>query len=155
MSRILLVSCSKAKDDHPIPMPAIDRYNGPAFRVIRKAMQEGYWPDDVTLLIALQGAQHVVSAEFGLLTADGPIPWYDRKMTPARATELKDEIAGALDGVLTGADEVFLNVAGPYYIHRPSRLDGTGRPAPRRPCAGSIWPHRRAAGTDEAVDMRR
>lgn len=107
MKYVLIVSCSKAKDDHPIPMPAIDRYDGPAFRVIRKAQREGYWPDDVRLLI--------VSTEFGLLTAEMPIPWYDRKMTPARATALQGDIAGALDEHLVGADGVFLNVAGPYH----------------------------------------
>lgn len=108
MKRILIISCSKAKDEHPMPMPAIDRYDGPAFRLIRETIRAGNWPNDVQLLI--------LSPEFGLLTSDVPIPWYDREMTPMRAAALRDEVAGILDERLAGANEVFLGVAGTYHI---------------------------------------
>lgn len=108
MNRTVIVARVGAKDDHPIPMPALERYDGPAFRGIRKTMWEGHWSKDVQLLI--------VSVEFGLITANSSIPWYDRtlRVTPARAAELNTEIADALDQHLADADRLFLNVAGAY-----------------------------------------
>jgi cytoplasmic iron level regulating protein YaaA (DUF328/UPF0246 family) len=78
------------------PMPAIERYDGPVFRVLRKAKKEGHWPDQLEILI--------VSAEYGLIKADKLIDFYDRKMTPARAKELRPHIAEKLEAKLANSE---------------------------------------------------
>lgn len=78
--RLLILSCSKAKTADDGLLPAIDRYDGPTFRVLRRYLRER--PDP-----ALQ--VYVLSAEFGLIAGDHPIPSYDREMTEARAQELR------------------------------------------------------------------
>ena len=62
-------------------MPAIDRYNGPVFRVLRKFLRVSL--DESNLLDV-----YVLSAQFGLIPASTPIPNYDRRMTAQRAREL-------------------------------------------------------------------
>ena len=92
-SRLLLLSCSQRKRSEPGLLPAIERYDGPLFRVLRRYQQKhsafGSYdktPPDI----------HILSAEFGLMSADQPIPLYDRRMTTERAQELRPR---ALDGL--------------------------------------------------------
>lgn len=107
--RLLIVSCSERKRNDPNPLPALDRYDGVNFRVIKKAMREGRWPQNLDLLI--------LSAEYGLTDPDQPIRPYDRRMTPQRATELADKVAGVLRRRLSHItyDEIFVN-AGKNYL---------------------------------------
>jgi cytoplasmic iron level regulating protein YaaA (DUF328/UPF0246 family) len=80
---LLILSCSATRRPDAGTMPALDRYDGPSYRVLRKCFREqpenhlGIW---------------IVSAEFGLITGDTPIPAYDRRMTMERATELHSRI---------------------------------------------------------------
>lgn len=80
MNRLLLIACSQRKKPDPGLLPAIDRYDGPAFRVLRKHLA-GSPADSLAVL--------VLSAEYGLIEASHPIPDYDRLMTLARAEELR------------------------------------------------------------------
>lgn len=64
-------------------MPAIERYDGPAFRVLRKYLRSE--PSDPPLI-------RVVSAEHGLMTVEQPIEEYDRRMDPERARELRPTV---------------------------------------------------------------
>lgn len=86
--RLLLLSCSAAKRHHPARMPAIERYDGPSFRVLRKALAA----DAVTPETRIR----IVSAEHGLLGPFDPIRDYDRHMTVMRAQELAPIITGEL-----------------------------------------------------------
>ena len=84
MTRCLILSCSQTKVKTPGKLPAIRRYNGPPFRVLRKYLTDAPpadSPDAVDIFI--------LSAEFGLIEGDKPIPCYDRRMTPQRAEELR------------------------------------------------------------------
>src|SRR5437764_14093390 len=83
---LLLVACSQRKRDTPGLLPAIERYDGPIFRLIRRFRR--YRPTGPTVAI--------LSAAFGLIPADHPIPWYDRRMTPARAHALRPDVERAL-----------------------------------------------------------
>lgn len=81
MSRLLLLACSARKRSDPGRLPAIERYDGPAYRVLRRYVQSR--PHDVPDV-------YILSAQFGLIHGGEPIPVYDRRMTPERAQELRD-----------------------------------------------------------------
>lgn len=72
-------------------MPALERYDGPAFRVLRKYLRSE--PIDLPLV-------RVVSAEHGLMTLDQPIAEYDQRMTPERAQELRPAVLAALSALI-------------------------------------------------------
>jgi len=66
--KILLLACSGRKSKDPNPLPAKDRYQGVLVRTgLTLAEQEGY---DV----------HILSAKFGFVRPDTPIPYYDQRM---------------------------------------------------------------------------
>jgi hypothetical protein len=90
MRRALLLACSQRKVPTPDLLPAIDRYDGPAFRVVRRYLRTN---SDSDLIV------YIVSAEFGLIPSCRPIPLYDRRMTDDRATELAPSIVRALTAV--------------------------------------------------------
>ena len=89
---LLIMSCSQCKRTEPSLLPAIERYNGPAFRVLRRFLKEQpSKPLDIRF----------VSAEFGLISADHPIPNYDQRMTPLRAQELHPHLVAELRHILS------------------------------------------------------
>lgn len=86
--RLLILSCSAAKQHAHGPMPAIERYDGPAFRVLRKALMDGVIGPDTHI--------RIVSAKHGLLSEVEWIHDYDRCMTPRRAAELASSVTADL-----------------------------------------------------------
>lgn len=106
--RLLIVSCSQRKLDDPDPLPALDRYDGVNFRVIKKAMREGRWPQNLDLLI--------LSAEHGLVDPSQLIRPYDRRMTAKRGAYLAGEVGEALARRFreTPYEEVFVNAGKDY-----------------------------------------
>jgi hypothetical protein len=93
--RLLILGCSKAKTAHEGLVPAIERYDGPAFRVLRRYLRERH---DPALRIL------VLSAEYGIIAADAQIPRYDRRMTLARARELQCRVSATLSRLLHESD---------------------------------------------------
>lgn len=85
---LLVQSCSNRKNGTDSPLPAMKRYDGYFFRIIKKAIDEGALRDDIDIVI--------LSAEFGLVDLDDNIPIYDRQMTSKRAGELRDEVVSSL-----------------------------------------------------------
>jgi hypothetical protein len=91
-SYLLLLACSQRKrPDHGL-LPAIDRYDGVNFRVLKKAKREGYWPAGLRVLI--------LSAKYGLLEADDPIEDYNLKMTRDMAKQFQHSVGHRLSAVL-------------------------------------------------------
>lgn len=89
-SRLLILSCAKAKRDDPELLPAIERYDGPAFRLLRRFLRSAPWQSlDV----------YVLSAQLGLIASSEPIPNYDRLMTQERARELQPGVTAALEAI--------------------------------------------------------
>lgn len=72
MSRLLVMSCSARK--RASPAPAIELYDGSAYRVLHK---------NKSLSLAIL----ILSAEHGLIRARDRLEPYDRKMDEARAQE--------------------------------------------------------------------
>jgi len=83
---LLIMSCSAKKRLDPGLLPALERYDGVAYRVLKKAFGEvAGLQERLTVLI--------VSAEFGLIPATRPIPWYDRSMNAERARAMRTDVA--------------------------------------------------------------
>ena len=94
MKRLVILACSKSKVQSKLLMPAIERYDGKAYLVVRK------------FLHTVPNAQihHeflILSAELGLISDSLPIPCYDRRMTVERAKELHKETLYALKTILS------------------------------------------------------
>lgn len=81
MNRHLLVlGCSQTKREAPGLLPAIDRYDGSAYRVLRNYLREREWPANLSVAI--------LSAKYGLVGGFTGIEDYDERMTRLKALEL-------------------------------------------------------------------
>jgi len=114
---LLILGCSKRKKKLLVtPIPALERYDGPAFRVIRKWQKVSN--EDHCLDIK------VISAKYGLLDIKDNIPYYDQQMTVARAAELKQSVAEKLLGLLRKNNYscVYCDVGSVYLKALPDEL---------------------------------
>src|ERR687889_181325 len=91
-SRMLILACSRRKRSDERLLPAIERYDGPAFRVLRRFLREGSANAQSVLIL---------SAEYGLIAHNLRIAAYDRVMTPARARELRPLILAKLNRIFS------------------------------------------------------
>jgi uncharacterized protein DUF6884 len=77
--RAVILSCSRRKTTQATPLPAIYRYDGPYYQVLRRYLRN-------------HGARPVliwiISAEYGFIDSSAPIELYDRRITRERASEL-------------------------------------------------------------------
>lgn len=78
---LLILSCSARKRPEQRHLFAFERYDGPAWRVLRAAG----WPD---VLNGPDCRVVVLSAEYGPISSYAQIPFYDRRLDHARAVEL-------------------------------------------------------------------
>ena len=108
LNYLLIIGCSQRKVQSPGMIPAMDRYDGPTYRSLRKLGREGRDPENLSILI--------ISAQYGLITSHVEIEAYDQKMTPHRADELRPSIQGSLKPYLKAHnfDEVFINLGKAY-----------------------------------------
>jgi len=90
--RLLILSCSQRKRPDPDLLPAVERYNGPSYQVLRRYLRESA---KASLLDV-----YILSAAYGLIPSDYPIPDYNQKMTPECAAELRDCVGGMFLQVL-------------------------------------------------------
>ena len=106
---LLIISCSAAKRKSPCaPLPAIERYDGVFFRVLHKAVREGYsWPKMKLVIL---------SAKYGLIRDTTPIPYYDQRMNRERAQALRSSVRASLQQILrTGRfDRIYINLGREY-----------------------------------------
>lgn len=91
MSRLLIVACSQRKKPTRGLLPAIDRYDGPVFLVIRKFLREG--AGDAPRIL-------VLSAKYGLIESDRLIPDYDCRLSAASAEGLRTQVLDVTGDVL-------------------------------------------------------
>ena len=107
--RLLILSCSQRKHSTQGLLPALQRYDGPAYRVMNKFMR--VHPSEMTSLDV-----YILSAKFGLISACKPIPNYDRRMTLQRAKELQPRTQPELKRILSGRqyDELFISMGKAY-----------------------------------------
>lgn len=77
----LLIACSDTKRHDAQDLRAIDRYDGPAYRVLRHSLPA----------LGNRLPTRILSAQFGLLSPQVVIPDYNRCMDDARAQTLRDD----------------------------------------------------------------
>ncbi len=105
--RLLLISCSRQKRQTRSRLPAIERYDGPAFRVLRRYMK-GRTDGQPEVLI--------LSAKWGLISGDTPLPNYNCRMTTRRAGEMRPLLSAQLRKILgSHACEVFVAMDDAYW----------------------------------------
>ena len=75
--QLLILGCSQTKRDCNGRLPALDRYDGPPYRVIRKFLRDHQWPSDLSIAI--------LSAEHGLFGSLKCIEYYDERINPSIA----------------------------------------------------------------------
>lgn len=107
---LLIISCSAQKVSTPETLSALDRYDGPTYRSLRKARCEGQVPEKLDVLI--------ISAKYGLIPCQHPVDDYNQVMTPERAEALRPEIQRKLTGFMAtkkgGYAQVFINLGKTY-----------------------------------------
>jgi hypothetical protein len=91
MDRLLILSCSQRKSSASGRVPAIDRYDGPAFRVLQKHLREASAQPPSVLIL---------SARFGLIEGDRPIPWYNHRLSASAAKKLRPAVLRTVRRVL-------------------------------------------------------
>lgn len=107
--RLLILSCSRRKRPDPAPLQAIERYDGPMFRVLRRFLAHS--PQESQMLDVF-----ILSAMFGLIPASKAIPPYDLQMTKRRAAQLRPEVHTRLERIFehTTYKEMFICMGGLY-----------------------------------------
>jgi hypothetical protein len=87
--RLLILACSARKRTTPDYLPAIDRYDGSLWRVVRRyGTEHPLFAHDLDI--------YALSAKYGLIPATQPIPWYEQKMTTSLALGLRPEVRETL-----------------------------------------------------------
>jgi len=86
--QLLVLGCSQTKREAPGLLPAIDRYDGSSYRVLRNYLREREWPPNLSVAI--------LSARYGLVGGITRIEGYDQRMTPSKALELAPQCAQTL-----------------------------------------------------------
>jgi len=100
---LLILSCSKIKKKSS-NIPAIDLYDGPFYRVIRKNK-----PKNLDIMI--------LSAKYGLIRHDEKISHYEQIMTPNRARELASNVSAKLKKELKkDYDYIAINLGKTYTL---------------------------------------
>lgn len=92
MLRLLILSCSARKRPDPGYLPAVERYDGPSFRVLRRYLCESRFADQLDV--------YILSAFYGLIPANYPIVYYDQKMTRERAGQLHGQVLNTFCNLL-------------------------------------------------------
>ena len=107
--RLLILSCSKKKRPAKDLLPALERYDGPTYRVVNKFMRTH--PSEAQMLDV-----HILSAKFGLIPASESIPYYDCRMTQQRIKELQESTLDILEQIAVSKryDDVFINLGKDY-----------------------------------------
>ena len=96
MRKLLIIGCSERKSKLLGFRPAIDRYDGPTYRILRKMHREVNFPENVDVLI--------ISAKYGLISLYELIEDYDQCMTAERAAELAPIVQELLTGEIIGGN---------------------------------------------------
>ncbi|MCK9631042.1 MAG: hypothetical protein M0R30_05310 [Methanoregula sp.] len=101
--KLLIIPCSKVKKNL-VNTSAIELYDGPFFRMIRK-----YRSNDFDIL--------VLSAKYGMIKGDKKISFYDQKMTIDRANELSSKITIELSQLLNEHyyEDIYINIGKIYF----------------------------------------
>lgn len=80
--KLLIISCSKRKQENKGLLPAFERYDGQVYRSLKKMKRENKYPTDLDIII--------ISAKYGLICPDKKIEYYDQLMDAENAKKYHD-----------------------------------------------------------------
>src|SRR5436305_9818413 len=105
---LVILGCSQRKKYTPQPIPAIDRYDGPVFRVLRKHARE---------VPETRPDAYILSGRFGLIPGESLIPSYDHLLSHADYAELSARVAEQLKNALDEIqpERMFISVGSRYW----------------------------------------
>jgi hypothetical protein len=105
---MVILGCGQRKRQTSRPLPAIERYDGPVFRVLRKHAREA--PDETAHAC-------VLSARFGLLHAKSRIPRYNRQLLRTDAVAFRQRVDKQLTRALKQIkpERLFVSVGSRYW----------------------------------------
>lgn len=108
MTRALILACSERKVADVRRLQAIERYDGPAFRVLRKYLRES---DDRSLDVM------ILSARYGLIPSDRRIPDYDVRLSAHDARQLQARVSLQIMAAAAGREWCSLGICvGKVYL---------------------------------------
>ena len=132
MKNLLILGCSATKRANPEPLAAVERYDGPLYRVLRGWMART--PDHGQRL-----AVAILSAQYGLIGAGMRIPLYGRHITFTRAMELRPAVRQDLYELSPGPfASVYISMGAQYRAILPDAL-----PWPAQFASGGIGTRQR------------
>ncbi|MEZ5335950.1 MAG: peroxide stress protein YaaA [Methanolobus sp.] len=107
--KLMILPCSKRKIDNTEKIPAIDRYEGQYFRIIKKYISDFSNNDGFDLAI--------LSAKYGLIEPMEEIHDYDLKMNNSIASELNESVIKKLKSMNKDKQykEVAINLGETYF----------------------------------------
>lgn len=79
--QLVVLSCSATKRNDSGLLPALERYNGPMYQVLRSFLRQAEWPAPLSVA--------VLSAKYGLIGGLASIDTYDQRMTRDRSADLR------------------------------------------------------------------
>ena len=112
MTNLLIISCSKTKK-HLSNVPAMELYDGQAYRVLKKRTAQ-----NLEIVI--------ISAKYGPIRSTEIISYYDQVMTVARAAELRENVENAIRNVIRNhnSGKIFISLGFPYNLAVSEELMG-------------------------------
>ena len=104
MSSLLIMSCSKTKK-HLENVPAIELYDGQAYRVMRKRS-----PENLEILI--------ISAKYGIIRSSDIVSYYDQVMTVTEAVKMKEHVENVIRKTVwkRNSMRIFITLGFPYNL---------------------------------------
>ena len=104
MTNLLIISCSKTKK-HLDNVPAIQLYDGQAYRVLKKGT-----PQNLEIVI--------ISAKYGFLRSTDIISYYDQVMTVSQAAGMRKEVSAGIMNIVSGENfsRIFISLGFPYNL---------------------------------------
>lgn len=106
--KLLIIPCSKAKKMIDGKVPAIDLYDGPLYRLIRKRIKDFSNDNGLDIMI--------LSAKYGLIQPLDEINYYDQVMTSERAEEIINEVKNTFQQIIENKNytNVLVNLGAVY-----------------------------------------
>lgn len=105
---LIVLGCSQVKRDTAGFLPAIDRYDGPSYRVLRSFLRNHAWPENLSVA--------VLSAEYGLMGGFAGIENYDKRMTVQDALSHASNCSSILESWALEHNNVYFSL-GHDYLH--------------------------------------
>lgn len=118
---LLILSCSQTKIKNKGLLPAIERYDGPSYKVLRKIMNRSDYNNSLDIAI--------ISAKYGLLQPDDNIEDYDLKMNKQIAESINKVVAQKLKKQILNKqyENIYINIGSDYTL----AVDGFNKNLPK------------------------